>query len=410
MSPIIWLMTVVALAAGICRYVVGAVMRIQFPSVGVIRDYNYTPSLSILLPAFNEGEAVYSTIESISASEYPGRIEVIVTDDASVDDTPEWIAKAANDFPNVRAFYNDPNLGKTQTILNALGRSTSELVMIVDSDTTIDKSCIRELASCLGDPRLGAVGAPAIVRNPNDNALTAFQVFIYYLGFQLYKQPENIVRQVGVIGGYAFMLRRAVFEELRPALELRNWFGCKVKDGEDRFITHQVLMNGWGTYMDEQAICYTAVPNTFHKYWGQQLRWRRTTIRDFFFSIRRMPEHVRKLGVSSLYIYILTPVVLFISIIQIAMMFTLDPLSWLEPDRVAILFAYAFVVFTLARKFTPTQTVHNPLKILGYATWWVVNSLLLAPLATMTLDADAWGNRNKKIEPKKPKIVPQEQS
>jgi cellulose synthase/poly-beta-1,6-N-acetylglucosamine synthase-like glycosyltransferase len=82
--------------------------------------------------------------------------------------------------------------------------------MIVDSDTTIGPDCIRELAACLGDPRLGAVGAPAIVRNPNDNALTTFQVFIYYLGFQLYKQPECAVRQVGVIGGYAFMLRRAI--------------------------------------------------------------------------------------------------------------------------------------------------------------------------------------------------------
>jgi len=396
----VWLMTVIALSVGICRYLVGAIMRIQFPNIGVVKDYSYAPDISILLPAFNEGEAVYSTIKSISESEYAGKIEVIVTDDHSVDDTAEWIAKAATDFPHVRAFYNDPNQGKTQTILNALAESTCEVVMIVDSDTILGPTCIRELAACLGDKRLGAVGAPAIVRNANTNALTTFQVFIYYLGFQLYKQVECAHRKVGVIGGYAFMLRRKAFEELRPALEARNWFGVKVKDGEDRFITHQLLMNGHGTYMDEDAVCLTSVPDTFTKYWAQQVRWRRTTIRDLFFSIRRMPEHIEKLGAFSLYVYILTPVVLFISIIQVALMFVLDPLSWLQPERVMILIVYAVVVFWIAKKFTPQQSVTNPLKVLAYSTWWIVNSLLLAPLATLTLDADAWGNRDKKKKEK----------
>src|ERR1017187_4940746 len=224
MNPIIWLMTLVALSVGICRYLIGGIMRIQFPNVGVVKDYTYTPNISILLPAYNEGPAVYSTVESISESLYKGEIEILVTDDFSVDDTAEWVAKAARDFPKVRAFYNNPNQGKTQTILDALAQSTSEIVMIVDSDTILGSTCIQELAACLGDSRLGAVGAPAIVRNSDTNALTAFQVFIYYLGFQLYKQIECAKRQVGVIGGYAFMIRRAAFEELRPALEARNWF------------------------------------------------------------------------------------------------------------------------------------------------------------------------------------------
>ena len=398
MSPIIWLMTVVALAAGICRYVVGAIMRIQFPSVGVIRDYNYTPSLSILLPAFNEGEAVYSTIQSISESEYPGKIEIIATDDCSADDTAEWIAKAARDFPTlVRPFYNNPNLGKTATILNALARSTSELTMVVDSDTILGPTCIRELTSCLGDPRIGAVGAPAIVRNANENGLTQLQVAIYFIGFQLYKTPENAMRTVGVIGGYSFMTRRAIFESMRAELEQRNWFGCKVLDGEDRVCTRLTLLRGFGTFMDEKAICLTRVPATFKAYWGQQLRWRRTTIRDLFHCIRMMPAYTKKLGVGSLYVLILTPVVLFISIIQIGMSFFLAPADWLDPMRIMAFFVYTFVVFVLAGMFTPQQAVKNPLKVLAFATWAIVNSLLLAPLATMTLDAGDWGaNREKR--------------
>ena len=393
-------MTAVALLVGIMRYLVGAALRISHPNVGITKDYSYAPTISILLPCFNEGHAVYSTIHSIAESDYPGTIETIVTDDCSVDDSAEWIAKAAQDFPNIVANFNQKNLGKTQTILNALALSKSEVVMIVDSDTLLGKTCIKELMACLGDKRLGAVGAPAIVRNPNDSALTAFETFIYYLGFQLGKVPENAMRMVGVIGGYAFAMRRVVFEEVRPALEARNWFGVKVRDGEDRFVSHQILLNGHGTYMDMAAECWTTVPNNFKSYWGQQIRWRRTTIRDFFFSMRRINQHVRVLGIGSIFVYILTPLVLFTSIIQIAILFAISPTAWLDPRGLFVFVIYSFTVLLLVRKFSPTQSVRNPLAILVFSTWWLVNSLLLAPLATFTLDADAWDNRKKKLETK----------
>jgi hyaluronan synthase len=394
MPIFILLMTAIALLVGICRYLVGAALRISHPDVGITKDYSYVPTVSILLPCFNEGEAVYSTIHSISESEYPF-LETIVTDDCSVDDSAEWIRKAAKDFPNVVAAFNEVNIGKTQTILNALARSKSEVVIIVDSDTVLGKTCVKELMACLGDKRLGAVGAPAIVRNPNDSALTAFETFIYYLGFQLGKVPENAMRMVGVIGGYAFAIRRELFEKIRPDLEARNWFGVKVKDGEDRFISHLVLLNGYGTYMDMSALCWTSVPNTFEKYWKQQLRWRRTTIRDFFFSLRNVNRHVHQLGVGSLFIYILTPLILFTSIIQIGMMIS-SPADWLDPVRMGIFLIYNLIVLGLVKLFSPTQSVKNPLIVMGYCTWWIVNSLLLAPLATLTLDAGDWGNREKK--------------
>ena len=243
------------------------------------------------------------------------------------------------------------------------------------------------------------MGAPAIVRNPNDSALTAFETFIYYLGFQLGKVPENAMRMVGVIGGYAFAIRRELFEQIRPDLEARNWFGVKVLDGEDRYVSHLVLLKGHGTYMDMDADCWTSVPNNFEKYWKQQLRWRRTTIRDFFFSLRHLHDHVFKLGTGSIFVYILTPLILFTSIIQIGMVLMI-PADWLSPARMFVFLVYNLIVLGLVKIFSPTQSVKNPLIVLGYCTWWIINSLLLAPLATLTLDAGDWGNREKK-QPRK---------
>jgi cellulose synthase/poly-beta-1,6-N-acetylglucosamine synthase-like glycosyltransferase len=389
------MMTAIALLVGFLRYIIGGIMRIVRPDIGVRKDYTNIPTVSILLPCYNEGKAVYDTIKSIVASDYPSeKLEIIVTDDCSKDDSWQWIQDATRDFPGVKAVQNEANQGKTKTILNALAMSKAEVVTIVDSDTLLHPRAIKELMACLADPRLGGVGGPASVRNPNDNALTNFQVYLYYLGFQLGKTIENSTRTVGVIGGYLFAIRRTLFEEIRPALEARNWFGVKVKDGEDRFITHQILLRGHGTYMDMSANCWTTVPNTFSKYWGQQLRWRRTTIRDFFYTIRRIPQHANELGMMSLYVFVLTPVIILVGIIHMVQLLLESPVAWASPDVALMYIAYSFAAVWLVSRFHPEQAVTNPIKLLLFCTWYIANNILLAPLALFTLDADGWGNRD----------------
>jgi hyaluronan synthase len=391
------LCTIISLAVGIARYLIGGIINIAHPDVGIKKDYNYQPTIAVLLPCFNEGQAVYDTIVSIFGSNYPlEKIRVIATDDCSVDDSHEWLEKAARDFPRVTAIRNETNQGKTQTILNALAQATEDVAIIVDSDTMLHPDALKEMMAGLADKRLGAVGGVCQVRNPDDSIVTAFQVYLYYLGFQLGKSIENRSRCVGVIGGYLFALRRELFEEIRPDLEARNWFGVKVKDGEDRFITHNVLLRGHGTYMDIKAICYTTVPNTFVKYFGQQLRWRRTTIRDFFFTLRRIPTHAFDVSVFSLYVYVLTPMVLFLSVAEIMVYFYLGPLAFFDTGRIVLFLAYAFIALILVQLFSPAQRLQNPAKVLAYVGWWLVNSLILVPLALLTLDADGWGNRDKK--------------
>jgi hyaluronan synthase len=391
------LCTSIAVSVGIARYLVGAALRITHPEVGVRKDFSYKPTLSILLPCFQEGPAVYSTIESIFACDYPAdKLEVIATDDASDDDSWEWIQKAAARYPKLVAMRNEHNCGKTKTILNALERSSAELVMIVDSDTLLATDCLSHLAACMADDRLGAVGAPATVRNPNDNALTTFQQYIYVLGFQLGKTIENLSRTVGVLGGYAFMARRVVFEGLRKELESRHWFGCKVLDGEDRFCSHLILLSGRGTYMDMAAVCYTAVPNTFRKYYLQQIRWRRTTIRDFFFTLRYIPKNAANINVFSLYVYVLTPVVLLIGMAQMMILFLTNPTEWIDLNRLAIFVIYTLVTLMLVKPFMPGQQVKNPLKVLVYSGWWILNNLFLVPAAMFSLDQGSWETRVKK--------------
>ena len=296
MAPVlVWLILFLCLLISIFKYTLALILKWSVPGATVKKDYTYQPTVSVLMPCFNEGKTVYETIESISKSNYPNdKFEVIAQDDCSVDDSYEWMLKAQRDFTNikVRVGRNTVNSGKARSVCNALHHSTAEMVISIDSDCIFHPDAIRELAACFSEPKIGSVGGRVGVRNPNESTITAIQTFIYYAAFQVYKVPENWTRSVGCISGCLFAIRRELLLEIEPKIRSRHWFGIPVNQGEDRFLTHQTLLRGYGTYINNDALCWTTVPTTLPNLFKQQLRWRRSIVRDLFYTLRTLPLHV----------------------------------------------------------------------------------------------------------------------
>src|SRR6201988_1095654 len=104
MAPILlWLVMALCLLISVVKYVMGIILKLSFPSTKIQKDYNYQPTVNVLMPCFNEDKTVYETIESISKCNYPNeKFEVIAQDDCSVDDSYEWMLKAQRDFANIQ--------------------------------------------------------------------------------------------------------------------------------------------------------------------------------------------------------------------------------------------------------------------------------------------------------------------
>src|SRR5271163_590338 len=124
MAPVlVWLILFLCLLISIIKYTLALILKWSVPKATVKKDYTYQPTVSVLMPCFNEGKTVYETIESISASNYPNdRFEVIAQDDCSVDDSYEWMLKAQRDFSNIKITLgrSAANSGKARTVCNAL--------------------------------------------------------------------------------------------------------------------------------------------------------------------------------------------------------------------------------------------------------------------------------------------------
>ncbi|MEJ7602392.1 MAG: glycosyltransferase [Kofleriaceae bacterium] len=351
----------------------------------------YEPTVTVVVPLFNEGRSIYDTIVSLVKLDYPSeKLSVTVVDDCSTDDSYEWACKAAAEYGNVRVLRNPFNMGKRKGINHAVREATSEIIVSVDSDVIIYPTALRELVARFVSPEIAAVGGRVHVSNPNENWLTRLQTIKYYYGQEHLKNLERGLRSVMCLSGCLTAYRRHVLMELEPILENRNILGIAIKYGEDRFLTHQIVKHGYRTVMTMKAMCFTKAATTMRGYFNQQLRWKRSNIVDFMVGIGHAWTLHPLLCLQYLSMFMLLLVYPFVIITNVQRGDFLE----LAMFHVAIIAMFALIYHfaPTVRALPPWLRVH-PIAFLPMAVLMPVAYLLLTPLGLFTLDSSSWETR-----------------
>jgi N-acetylglucosaminyltransferase len=373
------------------RYVFGFYLTIVRRSKIDETIEGYEPTVTVVVPLYNEGRSIYDTIISLVNLDYPKeKLSVTVVDDCSTDDSYEWACKAAREFPNVRVLRNAVNMGKRKGINHAVREATSEIIVSVDSDVIVYPTAIRELVKRFVTPEIAAVGGRVHVSNPNENWLTRLQTIKYYFGQEHLKNLERGLRSVMCLSGCLTAYRRHVLMELEPILENRNILGIPIKYGEDRFLTHQIVKHGYRTVMTMKAMCFTKAATNMRGYFNQQLRWKRSNIVDFIVGLGHAWTLHPLLCLQYLSMLLLLLVYPFVIITNIQRGEFLD----LAMFHVALTGGFAAIYYFApsVRALPPWLRVH-PIAFLPMSVLMPVAYLLLTPLGLFTLDSGSWETR-----------------
>ena len=359
----------------------------------------YEPTVTIVVPLFNEGPSIYDTIKSFAALEYPqDKLEVIVVDDQSTDDSYEWACKAASELPNVRVLRNAVNMGKRRGINHAVRESKAEIILSVDSDVLVFPTALRELVARFTTPQIAAVGGRIHVSNPNQNWLTRLQTIKYYFGQEHLKNLERALDQVMCLSGCLTAYRRTVLIELEPILEDRNLLGVEIKYGEDRFLTHQIVKHGYKTRMTMDAFCFTKAPPNLRGYFNQQLRWKRSNVVDYLLGLTHAWNLHPLVCFQYLSMLLLVMVYPFVIVTHV-LHHQFFALATFHIEVVAV-FGLLYHFAPSVRRLPPWLRVH-PISFLPMAVLMPVAYLLLTPLGAWTLDSSSWETRGHGAAPAK---------
>lgn len=271
-------------------------------------DTGHRPVVTAIVACKNEGTSIRRTLECLFRSEYPpDRLEVVAVDDGSTDDTLREMQLAAAQHPSLKVISFSHNRGKRYAMAEGARVARGDVLVYVDSDSFLRPDAITRLASAFSDPGVAAVCGHADVQNARANALTRMQEVRYYVAFRVVKAAESIFSAVTCCSGCLAAYRRSCVMEVLDHWLAQRFLGVPATFGDDRSLTRLMLLRHRVIYHSE-AICTTIVPDRWSVFFRQQLRWKKSWIREnLLLSVFFWKRH--PVMVVSFYMSVLFPLV-----------------------------------------------------------------------------------------------------
>jgi len=244
-------------------------------------DAGIEPRAAIVMPSFNEGEAIAASLRSLLELDYPReKLELIAVNDGSTDCTLQEMQRVAREsHGRVRVIDFPENRGKRAAMAAGIRASEAEVIVFVDSDSVVEPDALRRLVQPLADERVGAVCGHADVLNLRDSWLTRMQAVRYFVAFRVVKAAESVFHAVTCCSGCFSAYRREAILPRMDWWENQHFLGVESTFGDDRSLTNCVLRD-WRVVYEKRAVSHTIVPNTFRAFVTQQTRWKRSWTRE----------------------------------------------------------------------------------------------------------------------------------
>ena len=305
-------------------------------------DPDYTPGVSVIIPCFNEEEWIEKTIRCCLDQDYPmDKLEIIIVNDHSTDRSKQVIFEAIksiygeDDHFNIRQrvkyIERVENQGKREAMARGARHANHDLLVFVDSDSFLAHDAIRQLVQPMKNPKIGGVSGRTDVANTYTNAITKMQAVRYYIAFRVMKAAESYFDAVTCLSGPLACYRKSIVMDNLDAWLNQKFLGQRATFGDDRSMTNFILKNNRTVYQDT-AICSTIVPNTQKMLLKQQMRWKRSWLRESVIAARFI---WKKEPFMSLFFYmgfvmpILAPVVVIYNMVYFPIVHGIFPLTFL---------------------------------------------------------------------------------
>jgi len=225
---------------------------------------DYTPFVSVIVPAFAEKETIARTMEALLAVDYPD-YEIIVVTDGSPDHTAE-IVQGYFHRSRVRLLEKRVNEGKAMAVNDALPLCRGEIIVVLDADVIATPSLLRELSKHFISPRVGAVTGNPRVEN-RSTLLRQLQAIEFSAIVSVQRRAQRIWGRVLTVSGAVMALRRTAILDvglLSPDIAT-----------EDIEITWRLQRKFWDVRYEPAAIVWMQVPPNLVQLWKQRRRWAR---------------------------------------------------------------------------------------------------------------------------------------
>lgn len=168
-----------------------------------------TPSLSLIIAAYNEEAVIGERLENALAADYPPtRLQIIVASDGSTDRTEAIVSRYAEREVLLLAL---PRQGKIHALDEAVRRATGDIIVFSDANTMCHAQALRALASNFADPEVGGVAGRTGYCLSAGSESSAQGESLYWDYDTRLKQLESLTGSVVSAHGGLYAVRRTLY-------------------------------------------------------------------------------------------------------------------------------------------------------------------------------------------------------
>lgn len=230
----------------------------KLPTLEKVPSY---PPLTIIIPAYNEGKNIKRTIMAALLMKYGGKIEILVVDDGSTDDTVKVVKEIARRYKKVR-LLSKPNGGKSDSINFGIKRVKSELIAVLDADTIPKRDALEKGVKYFQDEKVMAVTYRTVPSNRN--TFFAKMQYTEYVLLSFFRILLTSMKALQIVP--AFSIFRAKFFKKHGGFDVGNLT-------EDLEMGLRIKKYGYDVAYISDSYATTKVPEKFKDLKRQRVRW-----------------------------------------------------------------------------------------------------------------------------------------
>lgn len=254
--------------------------RLKLQTVPPRTKLSHYPSVTIIVPCWNEEKTVAGTIHSLLALNYPkNKLKIFVVDDGSTDKT--WDAMQAFMGNAQIALFRKENGGKHTAVNLGIEKSTTDLIGCLDADSFVEANALIEIAHAFNEDPSMMAATPVLVVHEPKTILQKMQETEYHTGAFL-KRMLSPLDAINVTPGPFSIFRKEVFTKIGLYKKAHNT--------EDMEFALRMQANHLRIRNVHTARVHTSTPGTLYKLYRQRLRWAYGTMKntlDYRFMIFR---------------------------------------------------------------------------------------------------------------------------
>lgn len=324
---------------------------------GLKIDEEYSPSLSVIVPTYNESAIIEGRLEDIKNQSYSvEKLDIVVVDSASVDSTVdvvrEWISR--NPDVGVELVEEPVRKGKASALNTGLKHVNGDIVVLADADSLWDRFALREALKYFSDPSVGAVTSIKEPSGTNRNGYVGIEL-TYRSFYNTIRVAESKIHSTPVFNGEFAAFRRDLLIKM-------GGFSSDI-GADDSHAATLMALGGHRAIAVPEAQAFELVPRSRKFYFAWRVRRAKHLIQHFSKALKwvsRAPSGFRGVLFTESFLHLVNPWILVSAFVALAASFFEGP----TPLNVAIILAVAAIL-----------AVKRTRKIFSA---WILNQAILA--------------------------------